>query len=490
MSASPPLAFIALQRFGLGARPGDLAAIASDPRNAVLAEIVPAAALIPQGSLLDTVAGLEAIRAIQMDRKAAKETPVPPVTDAAATADPQEMSGEPMAPGDAAGKPKGKKKKQQAAAAAGDPTKPGNPLLPELTARLDHAGKATIGFAERWAMFWTNHFAVEADSNQIVRWTVGAYDREAIRPHLFGRFSDLLFAATQHPAMLRYLNNATSIGPDSKAGEKQGKGLNENHARELMELHTIGVDAGYTQADVTSFAKVLTGWTFGQKPDQPEKFGRFVFNPATHEPGPQTILGQVYDQKGVKQGDAVLDMLAAHPATATHIATKLVRHFVADDPPADLVALLARSFTDSGGDLAALAKTLLGADAAWSAPLTKLRLPHEYLYAATRALGIAPKPQQILKALTTLGQPMFNPPSPEGFHDDVATWLAPDAMTNRLDVAQLFATAADSSADARAVADDILGGAQSDKTREAIARAEGPVQGLSILLMSPEFQRR
>ena len=137
-----------------------------------------------------------------------------------------------------------------------------------------------------------------------------------------------------------------------------------------------------------------------------------------------------------------------------------------------------------------MAKTLLGADAAWSAPLTKLRLPHEYLYAATRALGIAPKPQQILKALTTLGQPMFNPPSPEGFHDDVATWLAPDAMTNRLDVAQLFATAADSSADARAVADDILGGAQSDKTREAIARAEGPVQGLSILLMSPEFQRR
>lgn len=483
MTAVAPENFVALQRFGLGARPGDLDAIKTDPRGAVLAEIAPRKALIDDPSLPDTISALETIRTIQMDRKAAKQA-APAASDtssapAMADADPAMMDATP-------GKP-GKKKRKQA-----DPTgdKPGNPIALELGARLAQAAAAQVGFAERWAMFWANHFAVEADSNQLVRWTAGPYDREAIRPHVFGRFVDLLFAATQHPAMLRYLNNATSVGPDSKAGLKQGKGLNENHARELMELHTIGVDGGYTQADVTSFAKVLTGWTFGQNPDQEQRFGRFFFNGNAHEPGAQTVLGQVYDQKGVQQGDAVLDMLAAHHATATHIATQLVRAFVADTPPPDLVAAVAKTFTDTGGDLASVAKTLVGADAAWTAPMQKLRLPQEYLLAASRALNVTPKPQQLVKALDTLGQPLFNPPSPEGFHDDAATWLAPDAMTNRLDIAQNFAQQADSSADARLVADAILGDAQSPATREAIARAEGPVQGLSILLMSPEFQRR
>src|SRR3569833_693880 len=340
MPSATTSSYVALQRFGLGARPGDLTAVAGDPRGAVLAEIAPDAALIANGALPNTVAALTEVRQIQATRKAAKKA-APVASD-----DGSQMSDAAPTMDDMA--PAGKRKPKRALPDGMD--KPGNPLAPEIAARLDAALSAQVGFAERWAMFWANHFAVESDSNQLVRWTAGAYAREAIRPHVFKQFADLLYAATQLPAMLRYLNNATSIGPDSKAGLKRDKDLNENHARELMELHTIGVDAGYTQADVTSLATVLTGWAFGQNPDQPERFGRFFFTANAHAPGPQTVLGHVYDQKGVKQGDAVLDMLAAHPATATHIATKLVRAFVADMPPPDLVASLAKTFRESRGD--------------------------------------------------------------------------------------------------------------------------------------------
>lgn len=473
VSLATPQSFVALQRFGLGARPGDLSATARDPRGAVLAEITPDAAKIADPLLPDTIAALRAIRQIQMARKAGKAEAADTGGDAASTMD--------MMPAAKGKPPPGKN--------AGT-DKPDNPLVQEMAARLDKATAASVGFAERWAMFWSNHFAVEAESSQMARWVVGAYDREAIRPHVFGRFADLLYAATRHPAMLRYLNNATSIGPTSRAGRKRGKGLNENHARELMELHTIGVDAGYTQADVTSLAKVLTGWTFGQNLEQPDRFGRFTFNVNAHEPGPETILGRTYGQAGVKQGEAVLDMLAEHPATATHIATKLVRAFVADIPPPNLVAAVAKTFTDTGGDLAAVAKALVGADESWLTPMEKLRLPQDYLLAAVRGLGLTPKPLQVLKALKTLGQPLFNPPSPQGFPDDAATWLAPDAMTNRLDVAQNLAQQADAGSDPRQLADAILGERQSPQTRDAIAHAESPVQGLTILLMSPEFQRR
>jgi len=479
MASVAPQNFVALQRFGLGARPGDLSAIAGDPRGAVLAEIAPDAALIADPDLPDTAGALTAISDIQKARKSTRKAPAEAMDEMDAMEDNASPAMEP-----AKGKPAGRKQRKSAADAAR-----GNPLLDELAARMAQAQRAPIGFAERWAMFWSNHFAIEADSNQLVRWAAGAYDREAIRPNVFGRFDDLLLAATQHPAMLRYLNNATSIGPGSKAGQKRDKGLNENHARELMELHTIGVDAGYTQADVTALAKILTGWSFGANPAQ-KNFARFAFNGAAHEPGPQTVLGAVYDQRGVEQGMAVLGTLAAHEATATHIARKLVHAFVADAPPEELVATLATRFLDTGGDLAELARTLVSSELAWSAPLQKLRLPQDYVFAASRALAVTPKAAAVNKALMTLGQPLFNPPSPEGFHDDAATWLAPDAMTNRLDLAEGLAQLADSSADARAVADTILGDAQSAATREAIARAEGPVQGLTILLMSPEFQRR
>ena len=175
--------------------------------------------------------------------------------------------------------------------------------------------------------------------------------------------------------MLLYLNNAQSIGPDSVAGINRGKGLNENFAREILELHTLGVRTGYTQADVISFAKVLTGWTLRSPVTDPDIGGQFLFIPRTHEPGAETVLGKPYSDNGVAQGRSVLADLARHPATATHIATKLATHFVADDPPAALIDRLARCFRDTDGDLKEIAKALIAAPEAWIAAARQVEAP-------------------------------------------------------------------------------------------------------------------
>src|SRR5262249_19222275 len=193
----------------------------------------------------------------------------------------------------------------------------------------------------------------------------GGYEREAIRPHVLGRFADLLLAAESHPAMLIYLDNARSVGPKSVAGLIVKVGLNENFAREVLELHTLGVRTGYTQSDIIAFAKVLTGWTVLPAATNPEHGVEFVFNPRIHEPRPQAMMGKTYAQDGVNQGRAVYADLARHPATARHIAFKLARHFVADDPPEALTARLAQRFQDTDGDLKELAKTLVAAPETW-----------------------------------------------------------------------------------------------------------------------------
>src|SRR5262249_42195680 len=204
----------------------------------------------------------------------------------------------------------------------------------EAKARIDAALGAEIGFAERLAWFWSNHFCINADK---VPASAGGYEREAIRPFVFGRFADMLLAVESHPAMLFYLDNAGSIGPNSVAGINRNRGLNENLAREILELHTLGVRSVYSQGDVTRFAYVLTGWTIIPTVNDPEHGAEFIFNRRMHEPGPQLIVGKTYSDGGVEQGRAVLADLARHPATATHVATKLARHFVADEPPAKLV---------------------------------------------------------------------------------------------------------------------------------------------------------
>ncbi|MDR3474535.1 MAG: DUF1800 domain-containing protein [Devosia sp.] len=473
--------YLAFSRFGLGPRPGDLSAIGPDAKAALIAELAdPTALFIADADLPGTVDAYTQVRQFQQARKMAKQASAAPSAMAAGAGSMSAMSnGLPAATIDKHGK-----------LTVPGVMSPQDLMNAEIAARLDRVRATAIGFGERLVGFWANHFAVQAAADEVVRGLAGAFEREAIRPYVLGKFGDMALAATQHPAMLMSLNNATSIGPNSPQGKRSGKGLNENHARELMELHTVGVDAGYAQADVTSFAKVLTGWTFGRAENAPEIYGRFVFRPQAHEPGPQTVMGKTYPQKGLDQGLAVIADLAAHPATAQHIALQLARYFVADAPAPTLVKRLADTFRQSGGDLRAVTLALVNAPEAWSAPADKLRLPQEFLWSAVRALDLDSTPNFVNRTLADLGQPLWNPPSPQGFKDDAATWLAPDAMTTRLDTAELMAAEARGSGDPRQLAADLLGTTLSADTRTAIDRAESRTQAIALLLMSPEFQRR
>src|SRR5205085_2145207 len=246
------------------------------------------------------------------------------------------------------------------------------------------------------------------NKGELARMWAGSFEREAIRPHVLGRFGDMLKAVEQHPAMLFFLDNQESLGPDSRAGQNRKRGLNENLAREIMELHTLGVGGGYTQEDVTSLARIITGWSFAGRNSRNAAPGSFVFNANAHQPGPQTLLGKVYEDHGLAQGEAALADIARHPSTAKFIATKLARHFVADDPPPAMVARLESVFRKTDGDLRALATALVDSDEAWQAPLTKLRSPYEFLVAAGRLLAQIPDdPAPYLGRLNLLGQPLW-----------------------------------------------------------------------------------
>ena len=473
--------YLAFSRFGLGARPGDLSSIGNDPKAALLAELDdPTALFLSNDGLPSTADAFTQVRQYQMARKTARQDGMLPAKPGA----PAKIGDIQAMPGTGATIDKNGK------LIVPGVLSPQDLLNVEIGARLGRVLAAPTGFGERLVGFWANHFAVQAAADEIVRGLAGAFEREAIRPFVLGKFSDMALAATQHPAMLMSLNNATSIGPNSPQGRKSHKGLNENHARELMELHTVGVDAGYTQGDVTSFARVLTGWTFGRAENDPETYGRFIFRPQAHEPGAQTVMGKTYPQTGVDQGLAVIADLCASKATAQHIALKLARYFVADDPPPALVSRLADTFSKTGGDLKQVTKALLDSPEAWAAPAEKLRTPQEFVWASARALALDVKPPFVNRTLNDLGQPLWTPPSPQGFKDDAATWLAPDAMTTRVDTAELLAAQAKAVPDPRQLAGDLFGSSLSDDTRTAIERAESRNQGLALLLMSPEFQRR
>jgi uncharacterized protein (DUF1800 family) len=386
------------------------------------------------------------------------------------------------------------------AAIADGPPVPGKPPLPQQiiqseakarfdavtgVVRMNAAAGPDLGLVERLVWFWSNHFCISADKIPAM---AGAYEREAIRPHVLRRFADLLLAVESHPAMLFYLDNVESMGADSIAGINRDKGLNENLARETLELHTLGVRSGYTQADVTSFANVLTGWTW-INPDQPDRGGEFIYNRRLHEPGEQTVLGKTYPDTGMAQGRAVLADLARSPATAQHIAQKLAVHFVADDPPSTLVAKLAKSFRDSDGDLKEVAKTLVSADESWTPQRQKLKSPAEWIAGALRLTGaqdtipIGP----IMNAQAALGAPLWRPPAPNGYADTEAAWI--DGVPHRIDVANQFAGRV-RVADPLALLEAGLGPLASAETRNTVARAETRNQAVALLVMSPEFLRR
>jgi uncharacterized protein (DUF1800 family) len=459
---------IAANRFGLGARPGDLAPIASDPQGWLAGQLSGGAPQLDDPTLRSSGQVLEESLAILRERRVlAGATP----------------------------------ENAQAAVVAAVPqlAERYRPIyIDEATARLRAAVASERPFIERLTYFWTNHFAVSVDKFKVLG-LAGAFEREAIRPHVLATFSELTLAVEQHPAMLLYLDNETSFGPNSPIALRVARrrpdarlGINENLAREILELHTLGVNGGYTQADVTTFAKVISGWSIGGGQGRLASGppGRFIFRRELHEPGPQVILGTRYEDDGVEQGRAVLRALSLHPATARHIATKLARHFISDDPPPAAVERLARTFLASGGDLPSVYRELIRSPECWGEPLVKYKTPSDYVVSTFRGLELPVEGRGALAGFELLGQRIYSPGSPAGWPDRGSDWDGASALLKRVEWASRIGERLAARLDARELAPELLGGTLGASTRSAIARAASAAQALTLLLASPEFLRR
>ncbi len=476
-------AALALHRFGFGPVVGSIAAIAGDPRGAVLADLErPGAGRVAAANLPNSGQAARALFEFRAERlakeklaqRAKKEAEAKGMLVGTADGDAMNPNGDAQAP-----KPEAAQTQQNQ-----QPPLMAQLVQNEAKVRIEAAVAAEIGFVEHLVWFWSNHFCVSA--NKIVS-MAGAYEREAIRPHVLGRFVDMLTAVESHPAMLFYLDNLGSMGPNSVAGINRDKSLNENLAREILELHTLGVRTGYSQDDVTHFANVLTGWTWIGL-GEPNRGGEFVFVKRLHEPGEQTVMGKTYPDTGMDQGRAVLADLARHPATAAHIAHKFARHFVADEPPPSLVDKLTKSFNDSDGNLKELAKTLLAAEESWTPERTKLKRPFEWLISALRLTGAPWVVGRVMAGQALLGEPLWRPPAPNGFADYESAWI--DGLSQRVDIANNFAGRVAERLDPVALVEAGLGPLASAETRNTVARAESRAQALTLLLMAPEFLRR
>ncbi len=377
----------------------------------------------------------------------------------------------------------------------------------QVLARAQSAATTDRAFAERLVHFWSNHFAVSADKGAVFG-LAGTLENEAVRPHVNGRFVDMLTAIEQHPAMIAFLDNQYSVGKDSEAARRapgaaerrfaaakppRQFGINENLAREILELHTLGVNGGYTQADVTSFAQIITGWSIGGGRGRLAggEPGQFYFRENLHEPGAKLFLGKRYDQSGLAQGEAVLADLARHPSTAHFIATKLARHFVADEPPAPVVTRLAKAFMQSDGYLPHVYAALINSPEAWVAPPQKFKSPQDFVFSSLRSLNVSPqRPEEVLRSFELLGQRQYTPGSPAGWPDNAKSWDGSDALMHRVLWASQLAAKFDAETDPLALAASSLGSYVRAETRTALRRAASSTQALALLLMSPEFQRR
>jgi uncharacterized protein (DUF1800 family) len=478
-------AALALHRFGLGPKRNSIAQIASDPRGALLAEIErPGIGRINNPDLISATAAARAAFEARAERRAQTILAERAQKENDRLAAESQVQAQGMTD-DIARKAAATKAADAALATQGVTDVERQNLLKEVKARLDAAFDADIGFAERLVWFWSNHFCV---STVVVYNMAAGYEREAIRPHVLGRFGDMLLAAEGHPAMLIYLDNNISVGANSIAGINRTRGLNENLAREILELHTLGVRTGYDQDDVIRFANVLTGWTIIPVAGDPVHGTEFIFNPRMHEPGPQRVVGKFYVEPGVEQGRAVLADLARHPATATHVATKLARYFSADDPPQPLVERLAKTFRDTDGDLKEMAKTLVASDEAWTPARDKLKRPCEWVVAMARATGLRSNTERFVRGQMLMGEPLWRPSAPQGFADNEGAWI--DGMGLRLDVATSVAEGVADRVDPQELVETALGPLASAETRQAVARAESRQQALALAFMSPEFQRR
>ncbi len=478
-------------RFGLGSRPGELAAAAGDPRGWLTAQTMGPALLAGNTPLALSDEIFTELLAARDERRVAKRkaeaTPAP-----APTASPAAL-----------------------AAASPVPNPVRDAYLPhyraQVLARAQSAALTGRPFAERLVHFWTNHFAVSADKGAVFG-VAGTLENEAIRPHVGGRFADLLTAVEQHPAMIAFLDNQYSVGKDSVLAElavqratrqmargdapymqRRAFGINENLAREILELHTLGVNGGYAQSDVTSFAQIITGWSIGGGEGRLAGGlpGRFYFRENLHQPGAKIFMGKTYHETGQRQGEAVLGDLAVHPATAHFIATKLVRHFIADEPPPPAVARVARAFVKSGGDLPRVYAALIETPEAWEAGMRKFKTPQDFVFSTFRSLNVSPRqPEEVLRSFELLGQRQYTPGSPAGWPDTAKSWDGSDALMRRVLWASRIAGRFEQGIDPVDLAASSLGNYARPETVTALRRASSGTQAVALLLMSPEFQRR
>jgi uncharacterized protein (DUF1800 family) len=463
---------IAANRFGLGARPGELDTIGDSGRDWLRAQLKGAPPQLSDSQLRPSsdvlVEALDLRREIRASRQAAA------AADGTASA--------------------------QATAVLMKVPQLLRPIyIEEASARFKQAVNADRPFVERLTQFWTNHFAVSVDKNLLLG-LAGSLEREAIRPNVLGNFGDLLLAVETHPAMLLYLDNHLSVGPDSRAAQNVGRrhaerkvGINENLARETLELHTLGVGGGYTQADVTSYAEVITGWSIGgEQGRRPQGApGKFMFRAELHEPGPKVVLGKRYPDTGYEQGVAVLRDLANSHSTARFIATKLARHFIADDPPAKAVDRIAQAYISSGGNLPTVYRALIDCPDAWTQPLAKFKTPSDYIVSSFRGLQIPLENVRMpLAPFELLGQRNYGPGSPAGWPDRSADWDGASALMKRIEWADAVGQKLGNRRDAAELAPQLLGETLTTPTRTAIARAASGSQAVTLLMAAPEFMRR
>jgi uncharacterized protein (DUF1800 family) len=463
---------IAANRFGLGARPGELAAIGDKGPDWLRAQLLAPPPALQAQTLRSSQQILAGALTVRREIEAARRQAV----GAAAAAPAQEVV-------------------QQRLSQYLRPI-----YAAEVTARLAHAASTDRPFLERLTQFWTNHFALSVDK-QFLPGLAGSFEREAIRPYVLGNFTDMLLAVETHPAMLLYLDNHLSVGPHSLAalrGARRGAqrriGINENLAREILELHTLGVGGGYTQRDVTTFAEVITGWTIGGERNGPNAYGepgRFVFRADLHEPGAKFVLGRRYRDDGFAQGVAVLRDVAREPSTARLVATKLARHFVSDEPPASAVGKLADAYARSGGHLPTVYRALIDAREAWAQPLSKYKTPGEYIVSSYRGLALpVDSGHAPLAPFEMLGQRTWQPGSPAGWPDRSADWDGASALMKRIQWADALGARLAGQRDAEQLAVELLGATLSEATRAAVRHAATAAQSLTLLLAAPEFMRR
>ncbi|MEY2952924.1 MAG: hypothetical protein RLZZ401_1011 [Pseudomonadota bacterium] len=490
----------ALNRLGFGPRPGDLASVARDPRAWIAQQLQPHTLALPDGLTMK----LQEAQIVEAD-------PIATV---------REFNGlvqQNLLPGNAA---------QRAEAGDGQPAMaqqqnlPPQPTAlglfvrghqrPALESRLFRALESPRQLEEAMVDFWFNHFNVYQNKNYL-RVLVGHYEHYAIRPFALGRFRDLLGATAHHPAMLYYLDNWASAGPQPGNGSR---GLNENYARELMELHTLGVDGGYAQQDVTQLARMLTGWSLVplrprmgaaapavqmMPPGRSDTMPGFWFNPRQHDMGDKTWLGYRVAQQAKAEGDFALDVLARHPATARHIGFKLAQYFVSDQPDPALVEHLAQVFLAEDGQTVPVLRALFSSPAFWAPEnsASKFKTPYHYVLSALRAGGFTlANGQPLVGHLAAQGMPLFGCQTPDGYHNTEVAWLNPDALTKRLNFATQVASGrlAQASLTGGVPVDQLLeqlGPLVTPATRSlAMQNRDNPSVALALVLAGPGMMRR